>query len=275
MTDRPIASTQWRDTPGGHAMSPHPASGTRPSRRTLLRAGAAATAAGALGAWTRSSAPAVALADSAFGSPDYDAALAATGGVKGIFQSPHVDANFVAGDFVNHLLLLQLKNWLNSFELSYKTDASDLHTLVATYASANVLTYDDTIWEKYKLGEKYQVTDPTTNAPAIRNPFRPSRFGPDAPKDPAAPNNYYQDTGIEALQKRGTLFLTCNNSLNGHAASAVADKRAPDGMEAADVAADLQAHLVPGATLVPAVVGEVSRAMAAGYSLIFIPKFLL
>ncbi|HEY7036436.1 MAG TPA: hypothetical protein VH482_34220 [Thermomicrobiales bacterium] len=249
--------------------------GAQTTRRSLLRAGAAATAVGALGALVRPGAGAVALADPTFGSPAYDAALKVSGGVKGIFQSPHVDANVVAGDFVNHLLLLQLKNWLNGFQFSYNTDPADLHTLVATYASANVLSYDDTVWEKYKLGEKYAITDPATGQPAVRNVFLPSRFGPEAPKDPAAPNNYYQDTGIAVLQERGTLFLTCNNSLGGHAASAVADKRAPDGMEAADVAEDLRAHLIPGATLVPAVVGEVSRAQAAGYSLVFIPVFKL
>jgi intracellular sulfur oxidation DsrE/DsrF family protein len=248
-------------------------SGTRPSRRALLRAGAVATAAASLGALVRPGSE-LALAAPTFGSPAYDAALKATGGVKAVFQSPHVDANFVAGDVVNHLLPLQLKNWLNSFQFAYTMDPTDIHTLVATYASANVLNYDDSMWEKYQLGEKYQIVDPTTNAPAVRNLFLPSRFGPDAPKDFTAPNNYYQDTGLAVLRERGTVFLTCNNSLNGHAAAAVADKRAPDGMEAADVVADLQAHLIPGATLVPAVVGEVSRAMAAGYSLLFIPKFL-
>ena len=46
-------------------------------------------------------------------------------------------------------------------------------------------------------------------------------------------------------------------------------------MEAADVASDIAANLIPGGVLVPAVVGEVSRAQTAGYSLVFIPKFSL
>jgi len=216
-----------------------------------------------------------ALADTTFGSPEYDAALKASGGVKGIFQSPHGDAILPAGDAVNHLLLLQLKNWLNAFQFPYAMGPADLHTLVAGYASANILSYNDAVWERYRIGEKYAITDPTTNAPAVRNVFWPSRFGPDAPQDITAPNNYYQDTGIEVLQQRGAIFLTCNNSLNGHAASAISDKRAPVGMEQANVVADLQANLIPGATLVPAVVGEVSRAQAAGYSLVFIPIFKL
>jgi intracellular sulfur oxidation DsrE/DsrF family protein len=248
----------------------------RPTRRSVLRAGAVVTTAAAIGGLTQRAALArPALTAPTFGSADYEAALAATGGVKAIFQSPHADAQFVAGDTVNHLLLLQLKNWLNGFQFSYELAPADLHTLVGAYASANILNYSDAIWAKYKIGAKYAITDPTTGAPAVRNVFYPSRFGLDAPKDITAKDNAYQDTGIEALQARGTIFLACNNSLNGHAAAAIADKRAPEGMEQAEVVADLQANLIPGAVLTPAVVGEVSRAQAAGYSLVFIPIFKL
>src|SRR4051794_25879889 len=232
-------------------------SASTPSRRSLLRAGAALTAAGAIARMPSRTAFA---AQQTFGSPKYDAALAASGGIKGVFQSPHYDATNVAGTNLNHLLLLQLKNWLNGFQFAYQMEPGDLHTIVATYASANLLTYGDAVWSKYKLGEKYGIIDPSTGDPAVRNPFWPSRFGLDAPKDINAKNNFYQDTGIEALQQRGPVFLTCNNSLNGHAAGAIADKRAPEGMEQADVVADIIANLIPNATLVPAVVGEVSRA---------------
>ena len=255
-------------------MEPNDRTGLRPNRRALLRAGAAMTAVGALGTLTHASSLA-AQSTPQFGSPDYEAALKITDGIKGVFQSPALDAMSVAGDNVNHLLLIQLKNWLNSFQFAYKDASEDLHTLSATYGAANVMTYGDAVWEKYKLGEKYEITDPTTSAPAIRNVFWPSRFGPDAPKDITAKDNYYQDTGIEVLQQRGTIFLSCNNTLNGQAAAAVADGRAPAGMEAADVASDIAANLIPGGVLVPAVVGEVSRAQASGYSLVFIPKFSL
>jgi len=260
---------------GGITMSSNYRASFRSTRRSLLQASAAAAAAGALGIRVRSSSMAQVLAAPAFGSAVYDAALKAEGGMRGIFQSPFYDATIVAGDHLNHLVLLQLKNWLNGFQFSYTMAPEDLHTIIATYASANILTYGDAIWEKYRIGEKYNITDPATGKPAVRNPFWEARFGPDAPKDIAAKDNYYQDTGIVVLQERGTVFLTCNNSMGGHAASAVADGRSPAGMAAADVAADIAANLVPNATLVPAVVGEVSRAQAAGYSLVFIPNFPL
>ena len=112
------------------------------------------------------------------------------------------------GKHLDHLLLAQAKNWLNAFQFSYKVPPTDLHIVVATYASANLLTYHDSLWQKYRLGEKYNVIDPETNAPAVRNVFWPSRFGASASNDPDNPQSLYQDTGIEALQKRGLVFLT-------------------------------------------------------------------
>ncbi len=72
----------------------------------------------------------------------------------------------------------------------------------------NVFTYADVVWAKYRMGEKYNIVDPMAFAPAVRNVFWPSRFGPSACTDPDNPQSIYQDAGIEALQKRGVLFLT-------------------------------------------------------------------
>ena len=183
------------------------------SRRTLLGRGAAVTASAGVAAFGlpgRAAQPAAAhnLPPGKFGSPAYEAALDADGGMKGIFQSPMVEATVVSGEDLNHLLLVQLRNWLNGFQFSYEMKPEELHTISATYGSANLFTYNDHVWETYKFGEKYDVIDPATGEPAVRNVFWASRFGPDAPTDPAAKDNVYQDTGIEALQKRGTVFLT-------------------------------------------------------------------
>lgn len=142
-----------------------------------------------------------------YGSPAYDKAAAADMGYRAVFQSPHVEAAVKLGDNLEHLLLVQIKNWLNGFQFSYKTRPEDLHVVSATYASANLLTYNDSMWQKYRFGEKYGVMDPKTNAPATRNPFWPSRF-PSGGTDADQPDSIYQDCGIEALQKRGVLFLT-------------------------------------------------------------------
>jgi len=44
-------------------------------------------------------------------------------------------------------------------------------------------------------------------------------------------------------------------------------------MTQADVRADFEANLVPGATLIPAMVGEVTRTQQHGFTLVFVPDF--
>ncbi|HET7093479.1 MAG TPA: hypothetical protein VFI22_08380 [Thermomicrobiales bacterium] len=179
------------------------------SRRSLVRSGAAA-AVGAVAAGIPSAERAAAhnLPPGEFGSAAYDAALAASGGMKAIFQSPNIDATTVSGESLTHLLPLQLKNWLNGFQFSYQMDPSDLHTIVATYASANLLTYDDHAWQTYQFGKKYEIVDPATGQPATRNLFWPARNDAAAKANPDDPASFYQDVGIAALQQRGAVFLT-------------------------------------------------------------------
>jgi hypothetical protein len=176
------------------------------SRRGVLRLGAAAAT--VLGVGRASQATAHNLPPHSFGSPAYERALAAQGDYRAVFQSPNIEAAVLRGKHLDHLLLAQAKNWLNAFQFSYQVPPADLHIVVTTYASANLLTYHDSLWQKYRLGEKYNVIDPETNAPAVRNIFWPSRFGASASNDPDNPQSLYQDTGIEALQKRGLVFLT-------------------------------------------------------------------
>jgi hypothetical protein len=131
-----IGMTNERDT--GHRRSM--------SRRGVLKLGAIATVAVGATAAERPLRPSNEVAahnlpQGEFGSPLYDAAINADGGVKGVFQSPNIEAAAPAGKTLNHLLLVQLKNWLNGFQFSYQMKPEDLHTVVATYASANLLTY--------------------------------------------------------------------------------------------------------------------------------------
>lgn len=44
-------------------------------------------------------------------------------------------------------------------------------------------------------------------------------------------------------------------------------------MTVVDVRNDLEANLIPNSTLIPAMVGEVSRTQMHGYTLVFVPNF--
>ncbi len=82
--------------------------------------------------------------------------------------------------------------------------------MVQAFFSANAATYDDHIWEKYRLGDAFNIKDPATGASATRNIWVKSKISTQdvspPPKDRSHP--YYADTSIEGLQRRRVLFLT-------------------------------------------------------------------
>jgi hypothetical protein len=108
----------------------------------------------------------------------------------------------------NPILFGNVRNGLNGFQFSYGIPADTIQVVVQAYASANAAMYDDSIWEKFKLGELMNVTDPETQEPALRNIWYTSAVDADevqaAPEDRA--HAYYADTSIEGLQRRGVLF---------------------------------------------------------------------
>ena len=63
------------------------------------------------------------------------------------------------------------------------------------------------IWEKYKIGESFQILDPETKAPAVKNPWF-------QPKPGVLANN---DAALDRLVARGTVVGVCSVSLRGRA----------------------------------------------------------
>jgi hypothetical protein len=109
----------------------------------------------------------------------------------------------------NPILFSNVRNGLNGFQFSYGIPADAIQVVVQAYASANAAMYDDTIWEKFKLGELLKINDPATGEPSIRNPWYASATAEadveTAPEDRDDP--YYSDNSIQGLQRRGVLFL--------------------------------------------------------------------
>jgi intracellular sulfur oxidation DsrE/DsrF family protein len=66
--------------------------------------------------------------------------------------------------------------------------------------------------------------------------------------------------GIESLQKMGTTFLLCANALGGWCAELEARGKG----KMADIEADLKANMLPGVTIVPAMVIAIEAAQRAG-----------
>src|SRR5229473_4359553 len=76
------------------------------------------------------------------------------------------------GRFLNNI-----KNSLNGLHFGFGIPEEQIKIVAAMHGPANMLNYDDFIWNKYQIGVWLKVTDPSTGLPAVKNPFYPSKAG--------------------------------------------------------------------------------------------------
>ncbi len=142
--------------------------------------------------------------------------------------------------------------FLNSNNESAGLKDKDLNAVVVLRHTAIPFAFTDPIWEKYKLGEAFGVTDPATKAPAVRNTFYHPKEG----------ELLIPDAAIERLAGRGVIFGVCTVALtvlSGMRADAI-------GVPKETAKQEWIAGLVPGMKLVPAGVWAVNRAQERGCS---------
>lgn len=129
-------------------------------------------------------------------------------------------------------------NYLNAFRDVMSLQYPDVVAVVGIASRAFPINASDALWKKYALGEKWDITDPATGKPAIRNVFAAE----------PAPEGYRAEDAIPQVVPRGTIFWQCHNSLMGlsegfaHAA----------GVTTEAMYAELSAGLLPHVKIVPA-----------------------
>ena len=140
-----------------------------------------------------------------------------------------------------------------TFMLPYASISPSPATAVIILRHAGFpMALTDPVWAKYKIGQAKKIMDPTTKAPAERNPF----FNP-KPGSLEIP-----DMAIDKLLARGTVIGACNVAL--HFLSA---KFAPAAGVTPDVALkEWTAGIIPGITVIPSGTWGVNRAQEAGCS---------
>jgi intracellular sulfur oxidation DsrE/DsrF family protein len=178
-------------------------------------------------------------------------------------------------DFPQHknaMPLLHILNYLNTYLAAYKTQPGEVGAVGTFYSvgsQASIpLAFNDAIWEKYELGVYTGLKD-ATGTPYTRNVFnRPT------PKDLhllmqaidsptiAALADAVPALGIENLQKMGTKFILCANALGIWTLELEARGKG----KAQDIDKELRSNLLPGVTIVPAMVIAIDKAQEAGMS---------
>lgn len=109
------------------------------------------------------------------------------------------------------------------------------------------MALEDRLWEKYKLGEFFEINDNIKKAPALRNTVYEPKEG-----DFPLPGI----DGIKKLQERGAMFCACDLALKVDSGF-VAKKM---GMDATEVYNDWVSGVLPEIQIVPSGVWALGRA---------------
>lgn len=219
---------------------------TRESRREFVNDVVRLAAVGALSTSViPSSAEALAkpAADSAWDLSWVDLITKATD--RAVFDWP------VPGDPADPQVLYFAERYLDNCAAAYGSRNYDARVVLNIRTVAIPIALTDSAWERYALGAEYNIKDPFTKAPAVRNPFW--HRAPDPVPGVKMPT-------LEDLLKRRAIVLVCDFAL-GHLATRLATK---SGRTADEVHRDLQAAFVPQAYLVPSGVFGLARAQNAG-----------
>ena len=165
---------------------------------------------------------------------------------------------------------LHILNYLNTYAQVYKAPAGQVAAVGTFYGvgsqSSIALGANDAMWAKYGLGEYTGLKDASGKAYTRNVLNRPQpedgHLVSQAMQTPPIPalGEALPAMGIESLQKMGAKFLLCANALEAWCLELEVRGKG----KAADIEKDIRANLLPGVTVVPAMVIAIEKAQAAG-----------
>ena len=156
---------------------------------------------------------------------------------------------------LNHGMgLIYTMSFLMTGPEAYGVPATDIGALLVIRHRTIPIVLNDAIWSKYKLGEVFEITDPDTGAPALRNPFYL--------KPGALP---FPDAALQKLINNGVKVAACNLALSVF--SGMVAKAAELNPE--EVKAEWLAAVLPGIQVVPSGTVACNGAVSRGCSYLF------
>lgn len=175
---------------------------------------------------------------------------------RAVFDWPNIT------DPADPIVLEVADRYLDNCEAVYGPRKDGARVVLNIRSKAVPAALIDAAWERYALGVAYNIKDPVTQQPAIRNPFwsrspglstAPAAAPSTDPPVPAPPT-------IGRLVQRGAIVLVCDFAL-GHLAKRVAAK---SGTDPDAVHRELRGEFIPGAFAVPSGIFGLVRAQNAG-----------
>jgi|SRR5580700_394442 hypothetical protein len=167
----------------------------------------------------------------------------------------------------NGASLAKVKNSLNGLHYGFGVPVDQIKLICGIHGPANLLNYDDYVWEKYKIGAWLEINDPRTGQPAVRNPYYFSKLTNDAARitaatDPNAEDSPLQDASMRGLQRRGVRFLSCHTALEEQVRQLI--KRYTLSEDPETIVRDMLAHTVPDVLVVASMVSAIALLQCEG-----------
>ena len=188
---------------------------------------------------------------------DFDKVAKDPARIKQVFDV----ANINDGNFLGHI-----KNSLNGLHFGFGIPDPQIKIVAALHGPANMINYNDFIWNKYKVGEWLKVNDPDTGKPALKNTFYASKAGATlhySSQDPDNEASLYQDGSIQALQSRGVKFMSCHTATEAQARMMIKRNGLTDPPE--QVVKEMLAHTLPDVLVVASMVAAIALLQAEGH----------
>lgn len=153
--------------------------------------------------------------------------------------------------------LVQGKNFLDAWRDDYGVPENQINLVMGVRGTGIPIVLRDEVWAKYHIGEQYGITDPASKAPSVRNLYTHANL------QQGGPVNIGQT--VEALQKRGALFLVCRNTIAGATKKLVAA-----GFGTTEqVRSTLTAGMLPGVIIVPGMVIAFTEMQERGVAYVY------
>jgi hypothetical protein len=155
------------------------------------------------------------------------------------------------GDPADPQVMYFAERYLDNCAAIYAGRKYEVRAVLNIRTQAVAAALNDAAWQRYALGAEYKVNDPSTQKPAVQNPFW--HRAPDPSPGVVLPT-------LADLLKRGAIVLVCDFAL-GHLAERVAEKTK---RQPSDVHQDLLNGFIPGAFAVPSGIFGLAKAQNAG-----------
>lgn len=178
-----------------------------------------------------------------------------TGKHRQIFDMPNHE---------NGMGLLHVRNYLNTMRDTYHVNHPDVTAVVTLYGMSTLMGFNDAMWKKYGIATPLKVMD-GSNAAATSNVFYSSPSGSKSLSLSGAPLAIPADASISELQKRGALFIMCNNAFN-----LWMQLLGGGGTKSADMGKEFLDNMLPGVHLVPAMVVAINQAQMHGCTYMYL-----